>query len=450
MIALDSEIRQFDLIGIGVGPANLSLASLLARVPDLDALFLEARSSFSWHPGLLFAHSTLQSPFLKDLVTLADPTNPYSFINYLYNEHRLYQFIVADYRNVTRKEFDLYLKWVCQRLNNLRFSSAATSVSIQENGKSACFRVESASGRYASKAIALGVGREQNIPKEAERHLCERFFHANEYLHRAPQIAGKHITVVGGGQTGAEVFFEIITRESALPHSVTWINRRHNFIPFDESPFANELYVPGYSNHFFGQSAEERTRLLDAQKYSSDGVLPSLLEAIYRRLYELRLDQGGRYGKYRLLPGRKVESIEKQGAGWLITTAGSSSFENTYTDLVILATGLTSSFPTLLNPLKSRISLGADNSLELNEDFSLRWEAPPGLRIFAHNAGLQSHGWIDANLAGIAWRSATIVNSLVGSTVYDIGDTETIVDWSGKASPGAAPAICEGVKDVLL
>ena len=64
-----------DLIGIGLGPFNLGLACLSDPVDGLDAVFLEAADGFSWHPGMMLPDATLQVPFLADLVTLADPTS---------------------------------------------------------------------------------------------------------------------------------------------------------------------------------------------------------------------------------------------------------------------------------------------------------------------------------------------------------------------------------------
>ena len=84
---------QCDVLGIGVGPFNLSTAALLTKAPDVSATFLERNDEFSWHPGLLFPHATLQSPSVKDCVTLVDPTNEFSFLNYLARKRRLNQLI---------------------------------------------------------------------------------------------------------------------------------------------------------------------------------------------------------------------------------------------------------------------------------------------------------------------------------------------------------------------
>ena len=47
----------YDLVGVGIGPFNLSLAALCDGVPELRTLFLDRRPAFSWHPGLLLEGS---------------------------------------------------------------------------------------------------------------------------------------------------------------------------------------------------------------------------------------------------------------------------------------------------------------------------------------------------------------------------------------------------------
>lgn len=51
-----------DLLGVGVGPFNLSLAALADGVPGLRTAFHEQRPAFRWHPGLLIEGATLQVP----------------------------------------------------------------------------------------------------------------------------------------------------------------------------------------------------------------------------------------------------------------------------------------------------------------------------------------------------------------------------------------------------
>ena len=82
-----------DLIGIGFGPSNLALAIALQEREKaqgkLDVLFLDKQADYRWHGNTLVTQSELQISFLKDLVTLRNPTSPYSFVNYLRHHGRL-------------------------------------------------------------------------------------------------------------------------------------------------------------------------------------------------------------------------------------------------------------------------------------------------------------------------------------------------------------------------
>ena len=100
--------QMYDLLGIGLGPFNLSLAALLGHVEKLNIKFCDNKSEFRWHPELMFGDATMQTSYLKDLVTPVDPTNPYSFLNYLVHNGLLYHFINTDRKAITRFEFEDY------------------------------------------------------------------------------------------------------------------------------------------------------------------------------------------------------------------------------------------------------------------------------------------------------------------------------------------------------
>lgn len=60
-----------DLIGVGLGPANLALA-LALRESKVDFRFFESKPCFGWHRGMLLENATMQIPFLKDLGVSSD------------------------------------------------------------------------------------------------------------------------------------------------------------------------------------------------------------------------------------------------------------------------------------------------------------------------------------------------------------------------------------------
>ncbi|MFV0294280.1 MAG: SidA/IucD/PvdA family monooxygenase [Paracoccus sp. (in: a-proteobacteria)] len=83
-------MTTLDLFGIGTGPFNLSLAALADSIPQLRCRFAERRPQFAWHPGIMIAGTTMQTSFLKDLVTPVLPTSCWSFVNYLVEHERFF------------------------------------------------------------------------------------------------------------------------------------------------------------------------------------------------------------------------------------------------------------------------------------------------------------------------------------------------------------------------
>lgn len=95
-------MEQFDVVGAGLGPFNLSLAALVEPLPEVRARFFEVPPSCQWHRGIMVPGANLQVSFLKDLVTLVDPTSAFSFLSYLASEGRLYRFLIAYSRSERR------------------------------------------------------------------------------------------------------------------------------------------------------------------------------------------------------------------------------------------------------------------------------------------------------------------------------------------------------------
>jgi lysine N6-hydroxylase len=423
-----------DAVGIGIGPFNLSVAALLYPISGLRTRYFERRPQFQWHPGILFPESTIQVSFLKDLVTLADPTNPFSFLAFLSAQKRLYRFINARFGLVTRQEFNQYFRWVCSQLPNLEFNQPVDAISYDKD----TLVVELRNEKVRTKNIILGTGLLPYIPDCAKPHLGSTVFHASTYLQHNIQPRGQRIAVVGGGQTGAEIVFHLLADSASLPEEVIWISRRPNFLPLDDSPFTNELFMPGYSNYFFNLSEQYKRQLLMEQKLASDGISTELLEKLYRRLYELEfLEQLGR--PCSLSPSSELVGMNAASSGWTIdvqdTLTGQISALDV--DIVVLCTGFAHTFPSYLQPLMQRIHWDKNGFL-VNDDFSILWDGHPSLKIYVLNAAKHARGVADPNLSLMAWRSAMIVNSLVGRRVYDVEEASSAFNWM-RAGTTATP-----------
>ncbi|MBX9725399.1 MAG: lysine N(6)-hydroxylase/L-ornithine N(5)-oxygenase family protein, partial [Candidatus Obscuribacterales bacterium] len=197
---MNSDFEALDLLGVGIGPFNMSLAALLSPLGDIDSKFFDARPNFVWHAGQLMPDAEIQVSHMKDLVTLVDPTNPYSFLAYLRSQKRLYRFINSNFRHVLRMEFSQYLEWVSRSLDNLIFDEAVQDIKFKKCG----FVMQTSKRIIRGRHLALASGLAPNLPECAKVHMGQNVYHIKDFLHRASNFAGKRIVVVGGGQSGAE------------------------------------------------------------------------------------------------------------------------------------------------------------------------------------------------------------------------------------------------------
>jgi lysine N6-hydroxylase len=416
----------YDLLGVGIGPSNLSLAALLSPLPEFTSCFFDHKNHFDWHAGVMFPDATIQVSFLKDLVTLADPTSRFSFISFLFENKRIYRFLTSNFSRVTRLEFNQYLQWVSNSLDNVKFGCNIDA--IDHDGQS--FIVCANDERLYANNIVLGTGLTPVAPNCAKRHLGNKNLVVGvEFLTHAPCTNDLRIAIIGGGQTGAEIVRYLISDLSRLPREIHWISRRANFLPLDESPFANELFTPAYSNHFFRLPAEQRLKLLDDHKLASDGINTGVLESIYRTLYELEfLHQRGRLCHFH--PSCELVDIETDGREWtlILNDAIRGQTAAMPVDIAILATGFEYRIPHCLHFFGDRIQWGPDGYV-LEDDFSIKWDGPADHKIYLQNGARKQRGIADPNLSLLAWRSAIIINSLMKRTVYEVHDANALFNF---------------------
>ncbi len=147
----DDTVPVFDLVGVGFGPSNLALAIAVheradAAAPPVRALFLERQAAFGWHRGMLIEDATMQVSFLKDLVTMRDPTSSFSFLCYLHERGRLIDFVNHKSLFPLRVEFHDYLEWAALRVRHMvRYGQDVTAVRpVVTDGVVDAYDVESA------------------------------------------------------------------------------------------------------------------------------------------------------------------------------------------------------------------------------------------------------------------------------------------------------------------
>ncbi|MFD5425129.1 lysine N(6)-hydroxylase/L-ornithine N(5)-oxygenase family protein [Streptomyces sp. NPDC127084] len=432
-----------DLVGIGIGPFGLSLAALAHGLRQREGegpggfgfAFYEQRPAFHWHPGLLIDGATLQVPFLADLVTLADPASPWSFLSYLKARERLYPFYFAEKFHIHRAEYDSYCRWVSELLPGLHFGHRVDSVSW--NAERALFEVDftrtggaadtdDALGRAYARNIAIGIGTEPHIPVPL-RPLADapgvRVVHSADYLaHRAQLLAAGHVTVIGSGQSGAEIFLDLLRARPTGAEKLHWLSRTEAFAPMEYSKLGLEHFTPDYTRYFHALPEAVRDRLVPGQWQLHKGIDAETIAAIHDELYRRTLHGG--WPDAVLTPGVRVRT-----AGRVATTKVELHLEHLQqgtrsrltTDAVILATGYRE------RPL-DRLLVGLDAHMRRDRserplvDAQFRLVLDPGVSgsVYVQNAERHTHGVGAPDLGLAAWRSATILNSLTGKEHYPL------------------------------
>ncbi|MHA6763232.1 lysine N(6)-hydroxylase/L-ornithine N(5)-oxygenase family protein [Streptacidiphilus sp. PAMC 29251] len=430
----------YDLVGIGLGPFNLSLAALADAVPELHSLFLDAKPEFSWHPGLMVDGATMQVPHLADLVSLVDPTSPWSFLAYLREHDRLFPFYFSEQSHLTRREYEHYCRWAAERLPNCRFASPVRAIGWDAAAK--LFRVVLPDGRTVpARNLVLGVGTAPVIPEAfGELHLAGAVHHAEDYLTIRHTLSGaEDITVVGSGQSGAEIFLDLLRRrgDAAGPH-LRWLTRTRALAPMEYSKLGLEHFTPDYTRYFHGLPEQVRDRLVPAQWQLYKAASADTLGAIHAALYDRTL--GGAAADAEILPGTEVLSARRGPCGGLELSCRhreSGAGHTVRTDAAVLATGHAANRPALLEPFADLVDWDDQGRyrVDLDHRVGLRPDITGGL--YVQNAELHTHGVGTPDLGLGAYRAATILNAVAGRTVHRL---PTRTAWTTFGAPASVPA----------
>ncbi|MEV0622100.1 SidA/IucD/PvdA family monooxygenase [Nonomuraea sp. NPDC050404] len=405
-------------VAVGAGPANLSLAALYEKGGAGRLPILERWPGPEWHAGLLFPGTRLQTPWIKDLVSLVDPRHELSFLNYLVSSGRVFSFLNAGFEAIPRVEYARYLAWAGERLD-VRYGVGIDGVGFDDG-----FVLRTGETVVArAQHVIIGVGTRPALPPCLGGEPPPGALPADELAGRMPGMDREEpVAVVGSGQTGAECVL-------ALLHAgflrVAWLGRRHWFAPLDDSPTANEMYRPSYTAFFYGLTREERARLLRRQTLTSDGISESVLREIYQFQYEQYLRTGR--SPLTMLPGRELVGLgarrDRLTLDCVPPTGGRERHEARH---VVLATGREPAPLDLAPELAEMIETDENGDPLVEEDYSVRWKHADRHGIYLQNRAAATHGYADPNLSLLSVRAATIVNSLFQRTVHRILDEQRV------------------------
>lgn len=414
--------KIYDYAGIGIGPFNLSLACMLAPIKELDGIFLDKGSKFNWHPGLLFDNARLQTPFMSDLVTLSDPTSPFTFLNYIKEQGRLYSFYIRENFFLLRNEYNQYCQWVASKLSNLEYNTEVLNIKYDES--LACYVIHSRSTTigtpktYRAKKLILGTGPVPHIPLCCE-DLKGDAIHASQYLFQKSNLqAKKSITVVGSGQSAAEIVLDLLQDIHHYDYELSWITRSSRFFPLEYTKLTLEMTSPEYVDYFYDLPAKEREKLNRDHVRLAKGINGDTINEIFDTLYAKRVKKDI---KVNLFTNSALEAVNfNETCGQYEMEFFQWEEEKRYahnTEGLILSTGYGFHIPDYLEGISARIRWNEQGQYDTHRYYTIDHENKD---IFVQNAEHHSHGFVTPDLGMCCYRNSHIVRQLLGYTYYPI------------------------------
>jgi len=412
----------YDFIAIGLGPFNLSLACLTDNIEELNGIVLEQKPEFNWHPGMMLESAHLQTPFMSDLVTLADPSHPLSFLNYIKQQGRLYSFYIREDFYLMRSEYNQYCQWASQQVNNIRFNQTVTRVEyndLEKHYEITCHHSQAQEAQvYLTRKLVLGTGPTPYIPECCEG-LNDNIIHSSNYLPNKQNLQQQDsITIVGGGQSAAEIYYDLLQEIDVHGYELNWVTRSPRFFPLEYSKLTLEMTSPEYVDYFYELPEERKQALISSQKNLYKGINTSLINEIYDLLYVKRLSSDFTTN---ILSNSALQDAALDPNSQRLTLSFFQEEQqqqyNLDTGSVVLATGYQGSLPEFLAPLTKRIQWNQQGQFAVNRNYSIDKQ---GNEIFIQNAELHTHGFVSPDLGMACYRNSCIIRDLLGYEFYPI------------------------------
>lgn len=415
--------QVYSIIGIGIGPFNLGLAALLEPVTELSALFFDDHDEFDWHPGLMLGNTTLQDPFMgTDLVTMADPTSKYTFLNFLKQTGRLYRFLIRHDFYMLRREYNVYCKWVAKQLASCRFSHKVTGVLYRDNlyEVTVMNKHTQAAQTFYTEKLVLGTGTQPCLPAFVNKAALPGVIHTAEYLPNKEALLRKgSLTIIGSGQSAAEVFYDLLP-EVSNGFVLNWYTRSDRFFPMEHSKLTLEISSPDYISYFYSLPADKRAEILTSQSQLSKGINGSLIDQIYDMLYEMTV--GNEQLSVHMQTNCELKQIiPDEKGGYLLQLQQlqqQQAFEH-HTPSLVLATGYKYHTPACIAGISDRICLTENGLFDVHRNYTIDVARS---EVFVQNAETHTHGFTAPDLSLGAYRNSWIINAVAGREMYAVDD----------------------------
>ncbi|WP_194906491.1 lysine N(6)-hydroxylase/L-ornithine N(5)-oxygenase family protein [Catenulispora rubra] len=442
----ESEHDIHDVVGVGFGPSNLSLAIALeeqrTEAPEsrISSLFLERQAAFGWHRNMLLPSTTMQISFLKDLATFRNPTSSFSFIAFLHASGRLLQFVNNQDFFPTRKEFHQYLDWAQARVaHRVSYGSEVRSIRLAPDAAPERpvleLEVADTAGRGSRTVLARNVvistGLVPSMPEGVSRD--ERVWHSSEFLEKYRTMDPRElrrVAVAGAGQSAAEIVRFLYDE---LPHAqVHAIVPAYGYPISDDSPFANQVFNPeAVDDYYFGSDRTRDTFWRYHRNTNYSVVDEDVIKGLYQRWYDDEI-QGVK--RLEFINLTRVAGVKRVGTETRVSLQEGPGAEirDLNVDALVCATGYAAMNPSGLLGELDRLCL-RDESGRYRMERDYRIATAPELRcgIYLQGGTEHSHGLASSLLSNIALRSGEIIDSIVARRADQDAQGPVLAEFGG-------------------
>ncbi|MFF7177672.1 SidA/IucD/PvdA family monooxygenase [Streptomyces sp. NPDC008121] len=434
-----------DLIGIGFGPSNVAMAIALsehnARVGRQEAVtahFFERQPRFGWHRGMLIDDATMQVSFLKDLVTLRNPTSEYSFLCYLQSKGRLIDFV--NHKNLfpLRVEFHDYFEWAAAKVDDMvSYGHEVLSVEpVVRDGVIEYLDVTARSGSetvvHRARNLVIGTGLRPLLPEGVERG--DRVWHNSELLAKVEGLEGtdpSRFVVVGAGQSAAE---NVAYLHRRFPEAeVCAVFSRYGYSPADDSAFANRIFDPAAVDEYYAAPDAIKRKLMDYHGNTNYSVVDiDLIDDLYRQAYQEKVLGTERL---RFINVSRLTGVEESPDSVRATVKSLVSGEDSTidADIVVFATGYQQADGLgLLGDVAGRCHRDEQGRVRVERDYRISTDAELRCGIYLQGGTEHTHGITSSLLSNTAIRVGEILDSILDRGLTDsTEDVRPVADGIG-------------------
>ena len=270
---------------------------------------------------------------------------------------------------------------------------------------------------YRGRRLVLGVGTSPWVPECRARH---RRIHSAEYLNHKERLQSlDSITVVGSGQSAAEIYQDLLAESPDHDYELTWLTRSPRFFPMEYTKLTLEMTSPEYAAYFHDLPDLTRARLLREQRSLYKGISGDLVDDIFDLHYRLARERrraahdAGHQHRPSPAPAATAPAYELD----LRHEETGERVRPTHRGRWCWRPATARRCRTFLDPVRDRIAWDDHGRYAVAPTYTVDHG---GREIFVQNAEEHTHGLVAPDLGMGAYRNSVIIAAMLGREVYAV------------------------------